>query len=137
ILIDIVIIIFGKIFEDANLAQWISGVLILLAIPCVAVAGLVWADIKGALADNGFGLCNGKDKTLKEAEPLTVWLADRLDALAGIKNGDPLTFGDLWAAQPGGGRRNLTGPAMPNVLDEDPNVNDYVPLPDNKLREIN
>ncbi len=135
--IAVMVVVFGKIFGGADLAQWIAGIVLLLAIPCVTIASLVWADVKGALTDNGFGLCNGNDKTLKDAEPLTVWLTDKLDSLAGISSRDPLTFGDLWQVRLGGNRRNLAGPAAQNELNTDPDESDYAPLPDNNEREIN
>jgi predicted acylesterase/phospholipase RssA len=54
-----------------------------------------------ALPENGYGLCNGlqRDPAAK-AKPLTEWLADTLDAAAGITDPDePLTFGMLWNAR--------------------------------------
>jgi predicted acylesterase/phospholipase RssA len=52
--------------------------------------------------DNGFGLCSGMARGYKrrggEAPPLTEWLADKLDEIAGKEDGSPLTFGDLHGA---------------------------------------
>ena len=47
---------------------------------------------------NRFGICSGLDGERQgNAVPLTTWLADYLDALAGkAPNGNPLTFGELW-----------------------------------------
>jgi hypothetical protein len=49
---------------------------------------------------NGYGLCRGFDGSEGKEAPLTPWLADLLDEIAGkdpAKDG-PLTFGDLWGA---------------------------------------
>lgn len=54
------------------------------------------------LVDNGFGLCTGmaNDNRPKEGEipPLTEWLADVVDKVAGL-SGEILTFGHLWQAK--------------------------------------
>jgi hypothetical protein len=50
-----------------------------------------------AIPDNFFGLCSGyTDRPVPGPAPLTAWLADTLDELAGIGGTKPLTFGDLW-----------------------------------------
>ena len=48
-----------------------------------------------SVPDNGFGLCSGMPGGRGSAA-LTPWLADLLDELAGMPDGRPLTFGDLW-----------------------------------------
>jgi predicted acylesterase/phospholipase RssA len=74
-------------------------------------------DVFSSLPNNYFGLCTGgggseepSDATVLErdpAEPLTYWLADYLDELAGLADDRPLTFGDLWDgdAEPTAGSR--------------------------------
>jgi predicted acylesterase/phospholipase RssA len=54
-----------------------------------------------ALPHNGFGLCDGHTRDLSVAyPPLTDWLADTLDGLAGLpQQAKPLTFGDLWGEE--------------------------------------
>jgi len=51
------------------------------------------------IVDNGFGLCSGMaiDNPPKadEIAPLTVWLTEKIDHIAGKDDGKPLTFGDL------------------------------------------
>lgn len=64
--------------------------------------------------ENGFGLCTGMGNGNREGEevpPLTVWLADLLDEVAGRPaDGVPLTFGDLRSApQPQALRDTMTG----------------------------
>jgi predicted acylesterase/phospholipase RssA len=49
-----------------------------------------------SVPDNGFGLCSGMPSGHGSAAALTPWLADLLDELAGVSDGRPLTFGDLW-----------------------------------------
>lgn len=63
--------------------------------------------VVAALPSNFYGICSGCDPSAKndptpplhrsETLPLTNWLADELDQLAGL-DGRPLTFGDLWNA---------------------------------------
>ena len=49
-----------------------------------------------SVPDNCFGLCSGMPGDGESAAALTPWLADLLDELAGMVDGRPLTFGDLW-----------------------------------------
>lgn len=49
------------------------------------------------MIENGFGLCTGMaggKGSDRDAPPLTAWLADTIDEIAGL-DGRPLTFGDL------------------------------------------
>lgn len=64
--------------------------------------------VAGALrkmAENGNGMCTGmalaNRGTGGALPPLTEWLSERMDSMAGmneIEKGRPLTFGDLWSA---------------------------------------
>jgi predicted acylesterase/phospholipase RssA len=47
--------------------------------------------------DNGFGICTGMRSDVCERPGLTPWLTALLDECAGVRGGEPLTFGDLWA----------------------------------------
>ena len=89
----------------ATLAQWLGGSVALLVWAPVAVAialvvALVFFVVRTlkALPGNGFGLCDGHTRDASvDYPPLTDWLADVLDDLAGLpKQVKPLTFGDLW-----------------------------------------
>ena len=52
-----------------------------------------------ALPENYYGLCTGyRSEERSEPKPLTTWLADKLDELAGKDGAEPLTFGDLWGS---------------------------------------
>ena len=74
-----------------------------------AVAAILWAAGKRmsrALPENYFGLCTGyRSDERVEPKPLTTWLADELELLAGTKGRrKPLTFGDLWGTDSKGER---------------------------------
>lgn len=49
------------------------------------------------VVDNGYGLCSGMARGRPEGPvpPLTVWLTNLIDEIAGLDGGPPLTFGDL------------------------------------------
>jgi predicted acylesterase/phospholipase RssA len=82
-------------------------------------ARAVWAGIRHKhtlrpAVDNGFGLCtgmaNGNPRTPGGIEPLTEWLTNTIDTIAGKQDGTPLTFGDLRHARiPAGLTRVMTG----------------------------
>jgi predicted acylesterase/phospholipase RssA len=76
---------------------------------------------------------------LDDVRPLTPWLADKLDELAGINGNDPLTFGDLWKPLTGGSRRDLGD--LPNAIMADlpsgVDETDDSPLVANSQRDIN
>ena len=78
----------------------LAGLLALL----VLVAGLAFAVVSEAAAlvaelpRNHFGICLGNDRDEDaQTPPLTRWLADLIDELAGKGGCEPLTFGDLWS----------------------------------------
>ncbi|HYG65066.1 MAG TPA: hypothetical protein VEL74_20960 [Thermoanaerobaculia bacterium] len=83
----------------------------LVLIVAAAVAGSAAALIgraARAIPENGYGLCRGYDAAREGAHPpadpppLTEWLADFLNELAGKPRRDePLTFGDLESGAPG------------------------------------
>ena len=88
----------------AGLGSVLIG-LIALAVGVVgAAAGAVAAlavDFIRELPKNSFGLCSGMpdspDSASGQTEPLTVWLCNYLDKVAGLNRPEqPLTFGDLW-----------------------------------------
>jgi predicted acylesterase/phospholipase RssA len=76
-----------------------------------AAIGLVVAVVRRgirAIPDNWFGLCSGyADEDAGGPAPLTTWLADTLDALAGKSGPEPLTFGDLWGTSDPTAERRL------------------------------
>jgi predicted acylesterase/phospholipase RssA len=49
-----------------------------------------------AIPENYFGLVTGSAPEADGPPPLTTWLTDLLDRLAGVPEGEVLTFGDLW-----------------------------------------
>jgi hypothetical protein len=63
-----------------------------------AAFGLVSHAVR-ALPENNFGLCSGMNDLPSQHKPLTEWLADKLDSIAGKNDPrEPLTFGDLQGA---------------------------------------
>jgi predicted acylesterase/phospholipase RssA len=92
---------------------WVTVVVVLLAVLLGVVLGLVlvgWSLYRvlvNDVRDNGYGICTGYlDAAGREQEndlagqpkPLTPWLTDLLDELAGNRD-QPLTFADLWGEQ--------------------------------------
>lgn len=72
--------------------------------PILAVGGAFGWQAIHAIPANAYGLCSGcGDSIPGRAQPLTTWLADIIDRLAGKPSTeDPLTFGDLWGDLPDG-----------------------------------
>ena len=85
------------LFADVS---WVLATAAIAAAPWVLVIGLARDVVQACsrLAANDFGLCrlgpSGTDGA--EAKPLTLWLYDLLQELAGKPAGEPLTFADLW-----------------------------------------
>jgi predicted acylesterase/phospholipase RssA len=76
------------------LSGLLAGIVSLLA-----TAGGVIRDIFVRLPKNGFGLCSGSNKGIRnscDVLPLTDWLHDFLQGLVDRPLDQPLTFGDLW-----------------------------------------
>jgi predicted acylesterase/phospholipase RssA len=86
------------------------GAIALLVGPYLAVAASAVLRLRG-LPRHYFGICPGNDrKGDAKTPPLTRWLADLIDELAGRGIGlPPLTFGDLWDLEPGGGAADERG----------------------------
>jgi predicted acylesterase/phospholipase RssA len=72
----------------------LAGIGLLLGSSAAAAVRIVHS-----VPDNGFGLCSGMPSGRGSAAALTPWLADLLDELAGMSDGRPLTFGDLWGTR--------------------------------------
>ena len=72
------------------------------------------------LADNGMGLCSGMAAGNRSDRdplpPLTAWLSERIDTIAGMPAGQPLTFGDLRHAPP------PTAPGLAETMDGTPSI---------------
>lgn len=85
----------GAVAAIAVLAPML--VLSLIAI-AAAIAVAIVSQLRRAVPDNFYGLCNGS--TSADAGPdtpgLTPWLSSLIHCLAGQPAGRPLTFGDLW-----------------------------------------
>lgn len=87
----------------SSVLAWL-GIVFAVLITLIGLAiGAIFAAVKDAgvaLSENLYGIVTGS-AAVKGRESLCDWLADKLDELAGRPlNGAPLTFGDLWGADP-------------------------------------
>jgi predicted acylesterase/phospholipase RssA len=100
---SIALLVCGFLLSQA-VSPWVGVPFLIICVFCIM--GLLVATlmagakkVAAAIADNGFGLCSGysPEHTNPGQKPLTEWLADKLDEVAGKTDpGAPLTFGDLW-----------------------------------------
>jgi predicted acylesterase/phospholipase RssA len=72
-----------------------------------------------ALTGNSFGLCTGmaNDNRERGVEPLTEWLARRIDEVAGKSGREPLTFRDLHGAPVPEALRDFVGANIERSID--------------------
>lgn len=91
---------------------WLPGSLVLALLAAAASTAL--RTIK-AMNANGFGLCNGHIGTDPKNPPLTDWMADALNQLAGRAADDTLLFGHLWGSLPGAGDPPVAQSTTPKV----------------------
>lgn len=77
-----------------DIVALVGSVCLLVALP------LCWAlrDLLRSVPCNAYGLCSGMPESDARVAPLSPWLADKIDSVAGKLGGDPLTYGDLWGA---------------------------------------
>lgn len=87
----------------SSVLAWIGMVFaVLLALIGLAIGAILAAvkDAGAALSENLYGIVTGS-AAVKGRESLCDWLTNKLDELAGRPlDGPPLTFGDLWGADP-------------------------------------
>lgn len=80
-------------------------------------AGLARKAMRG-MPPNGFGLVSGySEDPIGDVPPLTTWLADLIDRLAG-RTGDALTFGDLWGTRDPTAERDVNLEMMTTCLSQ-------------------
>lgn len=85
-----------------RIAVGVAGGIALLVGPYLALGASALIRLR-RLPDHYFGICPGVDRGGgAKTPPLTRWLAELIDELAGKQEGPPLTFGDLWDLEPGG-----------------------------------
>ena len=87
------------------------------------------------IPENYYGICTGADQAGAPGPPLTIWLMETIDRLAGRdpKTDQPMTFGDLWDGPGGEGEgvnlrmmtTNLTQGRPMSVPFEDPGSKGY------------
>lgn len=86
-------------------AATLAGVVVLLLAALVAAGLAAWRFVRTGLAGieaNGFGLVRGVTDPGSGRAPggaLTEWVADTLDATAGLPPGEVLTYGHLWGPE--------------------------------------
>ena len=81
-----------------QIAAVLGGLLLALAGGAVGLALRLVKVATGALGGNGFGLCSGMPGHGARDQALTPWLGELIDRAARRDpEGEPLTFGHLWA----------------------------------------
>lgn len=78
----------------------LARILSLILLPLLLIGIWVFFDITRNLVRNNYGLCTGMSNADSKCDALTPWLHGWIQDLAGLgKEGDPLTFGNLWDAK--------------------------------------
>ncbi|WP_188581360.1 patatin-like phospholipase family protein [Tistrella bauzanensis] len=89
-----------------GIGGWIVGIVAALLLVVLISAGTALWRLYAILPALDYGLCAGSapDGATPAFPPLSDWLADTLDAAAGLEPalGRPLIFQDLWTGGPGG-----------------------------------
>lgn len=96
-LIGLVLVVVSALGEGiASVAGIVGGLLLLLI---GAASGILMGALRtfGRVVEDGFGMCTGMEGDgARGAQPLTPWLYEKIQTLAGRAPGaPPLTFGDL------------------------------------------
>jgi predicted acylesterase/phospholipase RssA len=94
--------------DGGSLVVWayVCGALLALVGGALGAMLGVYVNAVRGLPANRFGLCSGGGESSGGVPPLTTWLTDEIDRLAGRPTGaegEPLTFGDLWRGADGTG----------------------------------
>ncbi|MCP4222901.1 MAG: hypothetical protein GY773_06120 [Actinomycetia bacterium] len=91
-----ILLLIGAIVQGGWMGITASLILAGTGLPLAIAISLVIRLLRD-LPRNGFGLCSGMEgKGHQGQPPLTQWLADRYDTIAGVTNpSTPVTFGDL------------------------------------------
>lgn len=90
------------IFRGPLVPYIVLGVLWVALSSCVVAAAVAIKNGICAISSNDFGLCSGFDpRAPAGGPPLTGWMHEQIQKAAGrTYHDDPLTFGNLWNAQP-------------------------------------
>jgi predicted acylesterase/phospholipase RssA len=93
-------------FQLTSTPQWLSIIgltaawIIVIVVAITAFRAVSFST--RALVQNGFGLSNGLSCKASNGSPLTEWMYALFNKLSGLPLQQPLTFGDLWAADDSG-----------------------------------
>jgi predicted acylesterase/phospholipase RssA len=102
-------------FDALAVLGCVAGVIALLLGGAAAVALRLVHVAARHVPDNHFGICSGAS-TRSAPAALTPWLTRLLNEAAGLPDGEPLTFGHLWAG-PGGNRDHPPGAERDRYVD--------------------
>ncbi len=92
----LVIVVLAALGDGVAAVAGIVGGLLVLLLGAAAAVVLGVARTFGRVAEDGFGMCTGMEGADSDATPLTPWLYEKIQSLAGREAGEaPLTFGDL------------------------------------------
>lgn len=86
----------ARVESVAGFLGWLPWILLALVGGSLSIALALFHDLRTQVPANYFGLSTG----MGGEEALTPWLHDLLQRLAGKPKTEPLTFGDLWGADP-------------------------------------
>ena len=88
----------AALLADSDFRRWSLLVAVIVAILGALIGALVGAvfDVLVRIPRNGFGLVTGVDGNNELA--LSTWLSQKIEEIAGLPSGTPLTFGMLWRA---------------------------------------
>src|SRR5436189_3604962 len=104
LLAAIIVMLLWKALHGTTTPYVLLGILLVLLLSAFFVLRAALKDANNSLLHNGFGFCSGFDSMAKFGEPpLTNWLSQLLNDVAGQPADRPLTFGDLWSAPLFGG----------------------------------
>jgi predicted acylesterase/phospholipase RssA len=94
------------VYGAANVLAIVAAVVVFVLVAVATIGANLARIVLGKIPDNEYGMCTGLDReNARSPLPLTPWLADRIDFVAGRSDSEvlpdeatlaPLTFGDLY-----------------------------------------
>lgn len=111
VLLPLIVLIVAFGIEGAALSVVLAlGAILAILAAALAVAYGMVRDIRHRLPDNGYGLCSGSSDMRPDAAgvlPLTDWLHEYFQKLAGRPLSQPVTFGELWGTKDASAERDI------------------------------
>ncbi len=99
----VVPLLLGLALAYAVTPRWLAvmvGLCAFVTAGVICVAHRVYRDLNDGMISNGFGLCKGSETSDPENPALTDWLHENIQKMAEKADAEPLTFKDLWRAEP-------------------------------------